>query len=104
LVQIKASNLGLQVIFQAVKGLKSDNLKGLYELKQAQTTIYIFSPMILWVFWIAPGIMEGLKDPPGKQRPGSQLGVLKSQWTYILVIFSETKKATGKPISVLDSA
>jgi len=51
-------------------------------------------------FWVAAGIIEGLSETL-KQKPGSQLGILKLQWN-ILVIFSENKKALGKSSSVLD--
>ncbi len=62
--------------FIGSSGPESDSLKGPHELKQAQANIYIFSPMVKSLFLVV-GIIEGLRHPPGIQRPGSQLSILK---------------------------
>ncbi len=64
--------------FTGSSGPESHSLKGSYELKQAQANIVIFSP----------------RDPPGMQRPGSQVGIVKLQWTphfghFLRNLFSE---------------
>jgi len=45
--------------------------KGPHLLKQAQTNIYIFLPMIESFYLVVAGRIEGLRDHPGKLRLGS---------------------------------
>ncbi len=56
---------------------------------------------MIWCFnLVIAGRIEGLGDPPGRQRLGAYGD---NSGPHILVIFSKTKKATDKPNSVLDS-
>ena len=75
------------------------------KLKPAQRDIFTSTSMI-WCFdFVFVGRFEGLRDLPVGQDPGSPFGRKRFQsGPHILVIFSETKTATDKPNSHLNSS
>jgi hypothetical protein len=52
-----------------------------HEQKEAQTNIYIFSPMIWCLNLVVAGKIEALGDPSDRQRHDSQFRRRKLEWT-----------------------